>query len=436
MNLSPNAALALVLGCLVLLGFLVTVLKPRSPQIQAADRWIFGAGSPTTMGVLRIFVGFLALVNFLMLAVDFDAWFTERGYAPWSAVQRFAGSVWRLNVLAGVYDERITATFYVLLCLSAFLTMIGLWTRPASIALAIGTISLHMRNPIILHGGDTVLRCLVLYVAVAPSGAACSVDRLLALWKGKAAAQPLVSLWPQRFVQFQVAVIYFTTVWCKRFGSHWIDGTATWYPAQMSEFDRFWVPEFLDRQPFLAITTYGTLLVEFALATIVFYRPARKWVLLSGVLLHLGIEYRFNIPLFAFLMIAQYIAFYDGEEVSGWARRVGARLKRLHLRVAMPVGKTLHEDRGAALRAMDAFELITYERGTEPGWVATAASGRRAANPYRAALARSVGGWGTVLVPGLWAKIMDGALCPSASAEGGTPYTHEQANLPFKTPTG
>jgi hypothetical protein len=152
--------------------------------------------------------------------------------------------------------------------------------------------------------------------------------------------------------------------------------------------------------------------------------------------LHLGIEYRFNTPLFAFLMIAQYIAFYDGEEVSGWARRVGARLKRLHLRVAMPVGKTLHEDRGAALRAMDAFELITYERGTEPGWVATAASGRRAANPYRAALARSVGGWGTVLVPGLWAKIMDGALCPSASAEGGTPYTHEQANLPFKTPTG
>lgn len=288
--------------------------------------WMFGYGSPVTLGLLRIAFGFLAFVNFLMIAVDFDAWFTERGYVPWSMADRWLGDSVRLNLLAGVTDTRTTAIFYGLVVLAALLTTLGLWTRVATIALAVGVVTLHHRNPIILHGGDTVLRLMVIYLAVAPSGAAVSLDRWIARRRGKAPDQPReVSLWPQRLFQIQMAIVYFTTVWIKWQGTNWRDGTAAWYPTQLREFDRFPTPAFIDQQPFIALYTWGTLAVELALATLVFWKPARKWVLLSGILLHLGIEYRFNIPLFAFLMCSMYIAHYRGEEIVAWWERVRSR---------------------------------------------------------------------------------------------------------------
>jgi hypothetical protein len=295
-------------------------------RLAAAQEWMFGYGSPVTLGVLRILFGFLALVNLLMIATDFDAWFSERGYVPWTITERWLGDVPRLNLLAGVTDDRVTAAFYGMVVIAATLTTLGLGTRIAAIALAIGIISLHHRNPLILHGGDTMLRMCVIYLAVAPCGAALSLDRWILLRRGLAPATPLdVSLWPQRLFQIQIAIVYFTTVWHKWFGGTWRDGTAAWYPAQLTEFHRFPVPDFIYQPPFLQIATYGTLLVELALATLVFHRPFRKWVLLAGIGMHGYIEWTMNIPLFAFLMVASYVAHYDGDEVSRWLKRFIAR---------------------------------------------------------------------------------------------------------------
>ncbi|MCH8977769.1 MAG: hypothetical protein IH945_00805, partial [Armatimonadetes bacterium] len=92
--------------------------------------------------------------------------------------------------------------------------------------------------------------------------------------------------------------------------------------------------------PFLAATTYGTLLVELALATLVFARPMRKWVLLAGVAMHAGIEYRMNIPLFGLIITSCYIAHYEGHEVSAWGKRMGERLCRWRLKIARPQEQT------------------------------------------------------------------------------------------------
>jgi hypothetical protein len=82
------------------------------------------------------------------------------------------------------------------------------------------------------------------------------------------------------------------------------------------------MPPFWNQQPFIAAETWGTLVIELALATLVFGRPMRGWVLLAGLLLHLGIEYSMNIPFFAAIICAGYIAHYEGWEVEGFARRL------------------------------------------------------------------------------------------------------------------
>lgn len=352
-----------------------------------------------TFGLFRLFMGTVIFVNLLMVGLDFDAWFSERGYVPWANAERWLGrDIPRLDLIAGVTDTRLVGAFYLLVTIAALFTALGLWTRVSSIALAVGLISLHHRNPIILHGGDTVMRAAAVYLAVGPGGAACSLDRLIALWRNRAPAIPNpVSLWPQRLLQYQMAIVYVTTVWAKWGGTHWVGGTATWFPHHLREFERFPVPRFLQDQPFLAITTYGTLMLELALGTLVFYRPLRKWVLLGGLLLHGYIEYAMNIPLFAFAMCSFYIAFYDGEEISAWAKRLGERLSRLRLVVLLPKGRRLAPGPESALGAVDPFDLVRYESGQ--GW-----TGRLSA------WARSPGAW---LALPFWTMILDRALEPA-----------------------
>ena len=303
--------------------------------LRSLHSWMFDYGSPVTIGVFRMVFGAVALINLAMVALHFEAWFTERGFVPVALIERWSGGVWRLSLLENVTNDSVAATFYALTMLAALCTALGLFSRVSSVALLVGLISLHHRNPDILHSGDTLMRAMAFYVALSPSGAACSLDRLIALKAGSAPAVPAqVSLWPQRLVQIQLAVLYFTTVWHKSFGDWWLNGTATWYTSQLEEFHRFWVPAFLDRQPFIAATTYGSLLVELSLATLVFARPMRKWVLLAGIALHAGIEYRMNIPLFGLIITSCYIAHYEGHEVSAWGKRMGEWLGRLRRKLA------------------------------------------------------------------------------------------------------
>ncbi len=383
--------------------------------LRRVDRWWFGEDSPVALGVFRILMGALAFVNLAMISIDFDAWFTERGFVPIRVVPIYIGTDPRLNVLSGVADARVTLAVYLAIMLAALLTTFGLWTRISSIALAVGYVSLHHRNPLILHGGDLVLRISLMYLALAPCGKACSVDRLIGLWRGKVTGSPPdVSLWVQRLLQFQIALLYFTNVWHKMRGHYWREGIATWYPLHLNEFDRFWFPEALaENRLFLAMTTYGTLVVWFAMGTLVFYKPFRKWILLGAVGVHAFIDYAMNIPLFGFLMIATFVNFYDGEEVSGWARRVGERLSRLRLKVRLPAGAELSPRGANLLRALDPFGLVEYVPGDSPEWRAET-SGGKPTNPFVGSYLRCLGAWWFGWIPGLWPALLRRA-CEKAS---------------------
>lgn len=391
-------------------GFLSRIVGPFR---WLDDVW-FGKRSAVTLGVFRMLMGFWAFVNLAMMAIDFDAWFTERGYVPIRIIAPYLDKWPRLNVLSGVTDSGITLAVYVGIMVAALLTTFGLWTRISSIALAIGYVTLQHRNPFIIHGGDLILRVSLMYIALGPCGLSCSADRLIALWKGKASSEPAqASIWVQKLMRFQIALVYLTTVWHKTKGHYWLAGIATFYPLHLNEFDRYWFPEFLaQNRLFLAVTTYGTFATEIAMGTLVFYRPFRKWVLLGGVGLHVFIEYAMNIPLFSFCMVSTYVNFYDGEEITGWAERMGERLKRFRVKVYLPKDALLRQGPGAALKAMDPFGLVEYLPGSHHDWRAENSAGR----PMRTKAAiclRSPAALAFALIPGLWPAVMSAAFEPA-----------------------
>lgn len=320
--------------------------------LRELDRFWFGYGSVIPMAVFRLVAGTLIFIDLLMRLPTWAVWYSDRGLVPaWTGAlylpprvpSGFGFQIPRFDPLLGVTDARIGFAVYLVIIGAAVLTTIGLYTRPASIVLALGIIALHHRNAIILHGGDSVVRLGAMYLALAPSGAALSID---ALRRGTPA--PLMSQWPRRLVQFNMALIYFTTTWGKYFGDYWKHGLATYFPARLNEFKRFPVPGFFNDLPFVYVTTYGTLVIEFSLAILVWFRPLRKWVLAAGMMLHGFIEWTMNIPLFSFLMMSMYVVWFDGDELEHWWERTRRRIDIafLKLRPAQAVDAT--QDRAIA----------------------------------------------------------------------------------------
>ena len=134
----------------------------------------------------------------------------------------------------------------------------------------------------------------------------------------------------QRLFQWQLAVLYITSCWNKWHGSYWQDGTATYYSLRLTEFEKFPVPEFAKHMPWLAVTTWGTLIIQMAMGTLVFARPFRNYALIGGLILHFSLEYVVNVPIFQWIITSLYVSHIDGEEWVRWwnkwsTKRFGAQ---------------------------------------------------------------------------------------------------------------
>ncbi len=93
--------------------------------------------------------------------------------------------------------------------------------------------------------------------------------------------------------------------------------------------------EWLAQYPLLInLLTHGALLIEFALAFWLWFRPTRRWAILAGVALHLGIRPILNVPGFGETLIATYLVFLDPDEFNALIRCLDPRawLARLGMR--------------------------------------------------------------------------------------------------------
>jgi len=309
--------------------------------LTKVDQYWFGYGSPAAMCLFRILIGTWAAISILMFLLDWQSWFSPTGYTPTEMMMRYAppmswrftlfgqlydygGAVPRINLMAGLAAPWMNLAFLLGVFAAAVATAVGYRTRLATIILAVGLVSIHHRNMLLLQGADTTLRVCCWYLTVMPCGLMYSMDRRRELWKDPFATVKQVSLWPQRITAVNCALIYLTTFWLKfgyNAGNHWRDGTATWYPVRLAEFERFPLPPFLTEGPMIAVTTYGTLAIEAALASLVFFKETRKWALMAGIALHAGIEYSMNIPLFGYIITSMYVLYYSGDEVQAWIDR-------------------------------------------------------------------------------------------------------------------
>jgi hypothetical protein len=225
----------------------------------------------------------------------------------WPDLEPFYGPTWLGDAGARV--------LVLVLALSAVCLTVGWRSRIAALAVFLCLGELAGTNPFLFNSGDTLLRLLVLFVVLAPAGAALSLD--CRRKTGSAWRFPLRPAWPLRLVQIQVAVMYLFAVVHKLGGMTWRDGTAAAYPIRVPDMVRFPVPSFLADSALAAhVLTWGTLAIEISIPLLVWSRRTRPWVLGLGVALHLGIDYSLRAGLFSWVVLAGYIAFVPPETMT------------------------------------------------------------------------------------------------------------------------
>ena len=281
--------------------------------LNAWDKFFFNQAPTYNLSFFRIVWGSLIFLYLLIEFGNVADFYGPEAIASLDVVNKRLGhfhfSLFNLfpNTLASAYG------IYFFTLISVFLVTIGLFTKGFLLASLVGIVSLNMRNVWLLSSADILIRSVFLILLWSPCYHVLSVDSWLAKRKGR--PLPVISSqWTWRMLQIQISVVYLWTFWAKLKGDNWFDGSAVYYATRLETMRNFTIPWILDQKIIIMLSTWLTLIIECSLGTLVWFRKFRTPVVISGIILHLGIEFTMAIPFFEWVMIALLMNYYNPAE--------------------------------------------------------------------------------------------------------------------------
>lgn len=295
------------------------------------DDMVFTPTCPAPLCVFRVLYGIMVLVCISLWIPDLYLWFGPEGMPSMAAVRMYENDERYTLFTLLPNSNALVLTLFCTLFVAAFMVTIGFRTRISAAVVFVLLVSFQVRGHLIMNSSDTLLRLSAFLLMFSPAGEMFSVD---AYRKGlktygdqwTARASPFI----QRLLQWQVVFVYVQACFFKTEGAAWLDGTAIYYVTRCIDFRRLPVPYLLDHMWTIKALTWGTLLIELAFCTIVWFKEVRYYILLGGIALHLGIEWTMNIPNFEWIMIAMYINFVDPDDLKKVMDRLHASLAHKH----------------------------------------------------------------------------------------------------------
>lgn len=284
-----------------------------------------------TLGLVRMMFGVVAVAWTLALLPDLYRVFGEQGVAP-----RYPRFDFQWSVFEAWPGDRALLIGWVLLLLSAIAMTVGWHSRFAAILVFVLIHSFYRRGVYIFNAGDAIITIVALILALSCCGAALSIDqrrRTGSFWSAQTLAP-----WPIRLMQVQLSLIYLVSVQGKLTNKSWADGSAAFYTWHT---DGRWAllpaPEWLSANAILVnVATWGTVLIELAIAVLVWNRRWRFWVLAAGVVMHVAVMVSLNVGFFTPAMFVLYLAFVPADAVQSMPGKLKTRWRNRRRSSASP----------------------------------------------------------------------------------------------------
>lgn len=339
--------------------------------LNAWNRFFFEPVSPLPLAIYRIAFGLILFAQGLVLVPDYLVWYGDKGALSRAVAPLIQGGQGLNPMLALPPGDAGPIAFFAVYMVAVLFVTVGFLTRASAAWIFFSIVSFHHRDALLLNSSDYFMRLASFYLIFSPAGAALSVDRLIRLARGLEKGRPAPRPpWAMRLIQIQLAFLYWFTFLWKIRGDSWLDGTALYYTSRLPEFWRFPVPYLFEHMWTIKLATWGTLAVEFALGALVWIREFRYWVLLSGVMLHLGIDYSMNIPFFGFIMISAYILFVEQDKwdkLFSWLRhKAGGAAARSPLPVFHDPTRPASARAAELLQALDIWGRLRLWDANDP----------------------------------------------------------------------
>ncbi len=303
----------------------VSWLTARVCRVAAAwEQFWFTPADPIVLGVMRILVGGMLLYTHIVWGTNLPAFFSERGWMSPALMDVFQRGELIFSFWWYVPEAWHVTAHGVCLCVIC-LFWLGLWTRVTSILSLIISISYSYRAQFANYGLDQVNTILTFYLAIGPSGATLSIDRLIQRYRTarqslSVGATPNFERTPcvstglaTRLTQIHFCVIYFYAGTAKLQGAAWWSGDAMWRAFANSEYQStdmtwlVWYPWIVNWM------THVTILWELSFSATIWNRTLRPFVLLMGVCMHFGIGAFMGMWTFGLIMTFGYLAFVPPE---------------------------------------------------------------------------------------------------------------------------
>ncbi|WP_435181891.1 HTTM domain-containing protein [Halorussus sp. AFM4] len=266
------------------------------------------------LAALRVALGLLLLVDLALRSRDLVAFYTDAGVLPRAVLREQFGAIASLSIHALSGSAWFQAGLFLLAGAAAAALAAGYRTRLATAVSFVLLVSLHARNPVLLNGGDSLLRRLLFWGLFLPLGRRWSVDALRAGREpsagGDGARPDRVAGIASAALLLQVVIVYTANALFKLRGDLWVEGEAilyvfgldqlttglgdllATYPTALRAFDRLWL---------------GLLITSVGLVLLTGWARAAFAGLFAGM--HLGMALTMQITVFPLISIAALLAF-------------------------------------------------------------------------------------------------------------------------------
>jgi hypothetical protein len=288
---------------------------------RAWDAFWFRPADPTLLGLLRILTGLMLVYTHAVWGRVLPEFFGPGGWLNERLVRTLSAGSYGYSFWWLVPDGWMWQAYAISMVLLAMFT-VGLWTRVTSVLAFLVTVSYAYRVPAATFGLDQINAMLTLYLAIGPSGQALSVDRWLAVRRGRAS-----SVGPEpsaganlalRLINVHMCVIYFFAGASKLQGAAWWTGEAMWRAFANLEYQSIdmtwlaWHPRLLE------FVTHVSVLWELTFCALVWRPRLRPLVLAGAVVLHVGIGACLGMWTFGLIMLVGCTSFLPTNAVRSW----------------------------------------------------------------------------------------------------------------------
>ncbi|NHN61319.1 HTTM domain-containing protein [Halorussus sp. JP-T4] len=271
------------------------------------------------MAALRVALGLLLLADLALRSRDLAAFYTDAGVLPRAVLREQFGGIAALSLHALSGAAWFQAALFLVAGAAAAALALGYRTRLAAAVSFVLLVSLQARNPVLLNGGDSLLRRLLFWGLFLPLGRRWSVDALRAgrgagggrtERGGLGGSGDRVAGVASAALLLQVVLVYTANALFKLRGDLWVTGDAilyvfgldqlttrlgdalAGYPALLQAFDRLWL---------------GLLITSVGLVLLTGWARAAFAALFVGM--HLGMALTMRITVFPLISSAALLAF-------------------------------------------------------------------------------------------------------------------------------